>query len=204
MFLPRPWWVNLLTLVPVTAYLILRNRKLSVDKKALIAAGAFGIAFGFVEAAVVIYLRSASGLLPGLYGVPLQATSHSGGVQPPMQIVGSLPGSLITVEKLREIATIVMLVSLATLGAKNPAGRIALFLWTFATWDIAYYAGLWVMIRWPTSLHEIDVLFLIPVPWVSEVWFPLVVSALTLTAVIVARKPADHYATDEGRKISCL
>src|SRR6266481_2867407 len=63
----------------------------------------------------------------------------------------------------------------------------AVFLWTFALWDIVYYAGLWATVRWPLSLRDPDVLFLIPVPWISPVWFPLLVSALALAAVLLSR-----------------
>jgi len=34
-----------------------------------------------------------------------------------------------------------------------------------------------VLIRWPESLKTLDVLFLIPVPWVGPVWLPVTVSA---------------------------
>ena len=66
MFLATPWWVNLLALVPVAAYISWRNGKLSLDKTTLASALAFGLAFGFVEASVVVYLRAAIGLLPGV------------------------------------------------------------------------------------------------------------------------------------------
>jgi hypothetical protein len=65
--------------------------------------------------------------------------------------------------------------------------RAAVFLWTFAIWDIVYYAALWVTVRWPLSLRDPDILFLIPVPWLSPVWFPLLVSALALGAVLLVR-----------------
>jgi hypothetical protein len=61
------------------------------------------------------------------------------------------------------------------------------FLWTFAIWDIVYYAALWATVRWPLSLRDPDILFLIPVPWLSPVWFPLLVSALALVAVLLVR-----------------
>jgi hypothetical protein len=80
-----------------------------------------------------------------------------------------------------------MLVSVALLSGPRFRERGASFLWVFAIWDIAYYAGLWVTVRWPSSLKDLDVLFLIPVPWISQVWFPLLVSALTLLAVALAR-----------------
>jgi hypothetical protein len=89
----------------------------------------------------------------------------------------------LTVEVLREAATILMLASVALLAATKAPERCAVFLWTFALWDVSYYAGLWATIRWPTSLNDLDLLFLIPVPWVAQVWFPLLVSALTLLVV---------------------
>jgi hypothetical protein len=187
-FLAKPWWVNLLALVPIASYIFLRIRKLSLDSITLVAGATFGIAFGFVEATVVVYLRSASGLLPGAFDTVSQAMSQAVGALPAAQVLGSLPDSLVAVETLREAATMVMLVSVAVLGARNAAGRFALFLWAFATWDLAYYAGLWLVIRWPPSLGEFDVLFLIPQPWISQVWFPLAVSSLTLAAVMLARK----------------
>jgi hypothetical protein len=83
-----------------------------------------------------------------------------------------------------------MLLGVASLAAYSLRERCALFLWSFAVWDICYYAGLWITVGWPPSLATPDVLFLIPVPWFSQVWFPLLVSALTLTAVLLARSPA--------------
>jgi hypothetical protein len=77
-----------------------------------------------------------------------------------------------------------MLLSVALLTSTNSRARAAVFLWTFAIWDIVYYAALWATVRWPLSLSDPDVLFLIPVPWLSPVWFPLLVSALALAAVL--------------------
>ena len=68
-----------------------------------------------------------------------------------------------------------------------------MFLWAFAVWDITHYVGLWATVRWPASLRDLDVLFLIPVPWLAQVWFPVVVSMLTLLATVMVmtkRKPA--------------
>jgi len=91
--------------------------------------------------------------------------------------------ALLAIEVMREAATMVMLVSVAMLAASRMRERSASFFWAFAVWDIAYYGGLWATVRWPSSLRELDVLFLIPVPWVAQVWYPLLVSALTLLAV---------------------
>ena len=81
----------------------------------------------------------------------------------------------------------IMLCMLALLADARARERWSSFLWTFAVWDLAYYAGLWGMLRWPTSLTDYDVLFLIPVPWIAQVWFPLLVSTLSLLTVALCR-----------------
>jgi hypothetical protein len=103
------------------------------------------------------------------------------------QAIAEFPQSLLTLEVFREAATILILLSVALLAGKTARSRFATFLWTFAIWDIVYYASLWATVRWPHSLADPDVLFLIPVPWLSPVWFPLVVSGLALGAVLLAR-----------------
>ena len=81
----------------------------------------------------------------------------------------------------------IMLVTVALLAGAKAKERWASFLWAFAGWDLTYYAGLWAILRWPSSLKDYDVLFLIPVPWVAQVWFPLLVSTLTLLIVALSR-----------------
>ena len=86
----------------------------------------------------------------------------------------------------------IMLATLALLSATRARERWALFLWVFAWWDLFYYAGLWVIARWPQGLTTPDVLFLIPVPWLAQVWFAYLVSVLTIAAVLcnITRSPA--------------
>ena len=176
----HPWWVNLLLFAPVLSFVYWRHAGLELSWRRLLYLVAFGVAFGFVEAAVVVYLRTA-----------LAVASH--GASPPaanyQQVLSSIalfPGQLLAVEICREAATMVMLGSVALLGAARAKERWACFLWTFAAWDITYYAGLRATLGWPSSLLDFDVLFLIPVPWASQVWFPLLVSALAMTAVAVS------------------
>jgi hypothetical protein len=183
----QPWWVNLLLAVPLLIYLRWRRRGLALTAAQLALTAVFGAAFGFVEAAVVVYLRAAVGLLPGYKGTLADVARMSASVYEQAQSV-ELPQSLLTVELFREGATIVMLITLALLAAQRIRERWAIFLWAFAVWDMAYYAGLWATVRWPGSLKDLDVLFLIPVPWVSQVWFPVLVSLLTLLAVALSRK----------------
>jgi hypothetical protein len=185
----EPWWVNLLLAVPPLAYFLWKRTGsgLALVPKQLLSSGVFAAAFGFVEATVVVYLRAATGLLPGYEGTLADVMRRSGEFYQQSQAMNQFPQSLLTLEVFREAATIVMLLSVAFLTAAKTSSRAAVFLWTFAIWDSTYYAALWATVRWPLSLRDPDVLFLIPQPWISPVWFPLLVSALAILAVLLAR-----------------
>jgi hypothetical protein len=183
----QPWWVNLLIVIPFSAVL-LRRKGLHLSWRQLGAATLFAAAFGFVEAAVVVYLRAAIGLLPGFRG-----TLHDviGSAKQFYELAPSaqLPQSLLAVELIRESATMLMLIAVAVLSAPRVRERWAMFLWNFAIWDLTYYVFLFATIRWPGSLRDLDILFLIPSPWISQVWFPCLVSGLTILAIALSRKP---------------
>ena len=185
----EPWWVNLFIFIPFAAFYFWREHGLAIANVTLIISAFFGAAFGFVEAAVVVYLRAAVGLLPGYGGTLADVARLSAEIYQKSQIQNDLPPSLLTVEVLREVATIVMLASTALLTAKSLRERSAIFLWSFAIWDICYYLGLYLTVGWPSSWLTLDVLFLIPVPWLAQVWFPMLVSALTMLAVVLVSKP---------------
>jgi hypothetical protein len=181
----QPWWVNLLILIPFATYFAFRRQEQLLNRRQLITIAIFAAAFGFVEAAVVVYLRAAVGLLPGYTGTLTDLRNPSSHYEQATSI-SRFPPSLLAIEAYREAATMVMLISVTLLTVSRASARWAAFLWLFALWDIAYYAGLWAMVRWPTSLTDLDVLFLIPVPWIAQVWFPLLVSGLTLVAIAVS------------------
>jgi hypothetical protein len=189
----QPWWVNLLILVPVAAYLYWRSNRVPLTLLQLISSGVFAAAFGFLEAVVVVYLRAATGWLPGYQGTLADIIRLSGQFNLEPQRVAEFPQSLLALEVFREAATILMLLSVAVLSSPKSKVRAAVFLWAFAIWDIVYYAALWATIRWPLSLQDPDVLFLIPVPWFSPVWFPLLVSGLAVATVLFTRDiPEQH------------
>ncbi len=124
----------------------------------------FAIAFAFIEASVVVYLRR----------IPLPA--GPAGTTIPIEIVAiKLPSDILATERAREIATIVILLSFSILCGRKWE-RVGLFLWTFGFWDIFYYVFLYVLIRWPASLKTIDCLFLIPKPWIAPVYQPVLAS----------------------------
>ncbi len=118
----------------------------------------FSIAMGFMEAAVVVYLRE-------LY--------YPQGFEFPLTII---PNKIAIVEFWREVATIIMLVGTGIVAGKTKLSRFAYFIIAFAVWDLFYYVFLYVLISWPQSLFTWDILFLIPVPWVGPVIAPCIVS----------------------------
>ena len=129
------------------------------------AADGLGIAMGLLEAIVVVYLRKL--YYPHGFDFPLT----------------SMPNDSLFLELVREICTIVMLAVVAFLTGKTRLQRFAWFLFTFAIWDIFYYAGLKIFLQWPASLFTWDILFLIPVPWVAPVLAPIICS---LTMILLA------------------
>jgi hypothetical protein len=186
--LAHPWWVNLLLLVPLVAYFLFRREKPQLTSGELLTSAMFALSFGFVEGAVAIYLGVAVGLLTGQAGslsdvARLSADLHGQQSQP----LNNLPPALLRIEVFREAASMLMLLSVAILAEQKRGERFAVFLWIFALWDIGYYAALWTMIRWPYSPTSPDVLFFIPVPWTSQVWFPILISILTGAVILVTR-----------------
>jgi len=159
------------------------------DRRSRLVAGLilFGISFGYVEAAVVVYLRAIF--------TPVQrrlAPDRQPGELFPLipadRLRAEAPEAahLTGIEVLREAATLAMLaaVALASTGGK-PRWLPALAI-TFGTWDLAYYAALKWLTGWPASLGTWDVLFLIPVPWASPVLAPVLVSVTIVLCGIVA------------------
>lgn len=184
-----PWWVNLLILIPLVPLLLPKDHKAQISRRRLIATALFAVAFAFVEAAVVIYLRASTGLLP----------SHRG------HAPDAFPDLLLHIETAREAATMIMLVTIATLAGRTIRERCIAFLWTFAIWDIFYYVWLSVTIGWPDSLKNLDLLFLIPVPWISQVWFPILVSSLTIVAVLFrARSPVTRHVLQKESHLNAV
>ncbi len=119
----RPWWVNLIILIPFIAYYFWRN-KLEISAKTLLAAGIFAAAFGFVEAAVVVYLRQAVGMAENISGAEnfLQQA----------EVLAELPKNLLRIEVAREAATMLIIPAVAYLSVKTRLERWAVYFWIFA------------------------------------------------------------------------
>jgi hypothetical protein len=129
----------------------------------------FAIAMAFVEAAVVIYLRAI--YYPDGFRFPLKA----------------FVDYKILIEVCREAATIVMLSTVAHIAGRTFLERFAYLMLSFGVWDIFYYIWLKILIEWPASLLDWDILFLIPVPWIGPVIAPVSVSLLmVIFSILIA------------------
>lgn len=152
-------------------------------KRTIIALILFGTAFGYLEAAVVTYLRllhepARQRFYPSRSPdqlFPLLTLDQVWSIGPDSQ-------RILVTEIGREAATIVMLGAVALAVARNAGQWAAAFVIAFGTWDITFYVFLRVLLGWPASLFTWDILFLIPVPWVGPVLAPVLVSAVMIAA----------------------
>ena len=143
----------------------------------------FSVAFGYLEAAVVSYLR----ILHEPARLRFYPKRPPGELFPlltleQLRASGSDQQHTLYTEIGREAATMVMLAAIALAVAKNARQWAAAFAIAFGIWDIVFYAGLKLLLNWPTSLFTWDILFLIPLPWVGPVITPVLVSVAMIAA----------------------
>jgi hypothetical protein len=139
----------------------------------------FSIAMGFMESAVVIYLRQL--YYPEGFHFPFVP----------------IPMLISIVEFLREAATIIMLLAIGIIAGRNTVERFSFFLFCFAVWDLFYYVFLKVFLDWPESFFTWDILFLIPVPWIGPVLAPCIdsVTMIVLTMAVAYFHQKDYRVT---------
>jgi hypothetical protein len=128
-----------------------------------LAVAVFAVGMAYVEAAVVLYLRTLGNRIDPYQPQPLT----------PVQ-------DFSRAEVAREAATMIMLASVGWLAGRNARSRFVYFLIAFGVWDIFYYVFLKVLTGWPHSLLDWDVLFLIPLPWWGPVLAPACIAALMI------------------------
>jgi len=142
-------------------------KNLNEKKFKILGVGIFVVAMAYLEATVVVYLRAL--YYPEGFFFPLKM----------------IPTKMAFVEVGREVATIVMLFSIAFIVGKKLKDKAAYFFLSFGIWDIFYYVWLWVLLRWPGGFFDLDLLFLIPVPWIGPVAAPILISILFITVALL-------------------
>ncbi len=132
-------------------------------KRMLVLLGIYAVAMALLEAAVVVYMRR-------LYYPenPLELF--------PLHFLNDYDPLL---ELSREAATIMMILTVALLAERRSLTRsFAAFVFVFGVWDLFYYIWLKVLIDWPQSWLEWDVLFLIPGVWLGPWICPAAIAML--------------------------
>jgi len=129
----------------------------------------FAVALAYIESAVVVYLRALFD--PDGFTFPLD-----------LDLADDRWTRILYIEVAREAATLVVLLAGSILVGFNRQTRWAFFLVVFAIWDIFYYVWLKVLLDWPASVLDWDILFLIPLPWAGPVLAPVLVSLVMLAA----------------------
>lgn len=138
-------------------------RDIAGDRRLLWIA-VYAVAMAYIEATVVVYLR-------GLYGI--------------QDLVRDVPTSVdafTSIEVGREAATLVMLLAVGWVAGRRWSSALAYAAYAFGIWDIWYYVWLRVLVQWPASILDWDVLFLIPVQWWGPVLAPVLIAALMAAA----------------------
>jgi hypothetical protein len=153
----------------------------------------FGVSFGYVEAVVVVYLRT-------IYD-PIRHQVHperpAGDLFPLTtqdQLRTTAPDKVwfVRMEVVREAATLVMLAAVAVVVTGDRHLWLPAFCVAFGTWDLFFYIFLKLLADWPASLLAWDILFLIPVPWVAPVLAPTIVSVSLIGGGLAALQRPVH------------
>src|SRR6266850_1368802 len=103
------------------------------------AVAIFAIAMAWVEAAVVLYLRTLVNRIDPYQPRPMP----------------EMPG-LVGAEIAREAATMVMLACIGWLAGRTLRSRFGYLLIAFGVWDIFYYVFLKMLTGWPHGLLDWD------------------------------------------------
>lgn len=155
-------------------------------RRAILSLVLFATAFGYLEAAVVVYLRH-------IYQ-PIRVELHPGRAADDLfplitteqlKARGQEYNTLLATELGREFATLLMLAGAALAVSSNFRQWLAGFVLAFGIWDLVFYLFLKVILNWPESLVTWDILFLLPLPWVGPVVAPCIVAASMVVAGIL-------------------
>ncbi len=139
----------------------------------------WAVAFAFVEAAVVEYLRAIY-YLPGDGGFRFPVLTVE-----QIRALGEEHWRRLLIELGREAATLVMLTAVGIVAGKNRRESWAYFMIAFGVWDIFYYLWLKLFLGWPPGMMTWDLLFIVPVPWVAPVLAPVIISAALMVSGLI-------------------
>ena len=155
-------------------------------KNKLVWISIFAISMAFLESTIVVYLRE-------LY--------YQDNIQNifPLKFLTQINYSL---EIGREISTLLMIFSVAVLVSGVSISKAFItFLYIFGFWDIFYYIWLNLIIVWPVSLFEWDVLFLVPSIWLAPWICPVLISLVFVIWSLIVLQYNLHFSFSYKRFI---
>lgn len=122
-----------------------------------ITIAAAAIALGQLDAVAAVYTREIGGAIP-----------TSGSLT--ADIIEALPGWILAIEQTRQVAAVLVLLSVAVLAGRTALERIGAFLFGLGLGTVGRYLGLKLMIEWPTSPAASDAWSMIPRAVFAPVW----------------------------------
>ncbi len=140
------------------------TRQNATEWRRWLIVAAFAGAVAWMEATTVVYWRMLLDRLDPYQPLPLPN-----------------PDGLCDIEVYREASTLLLFLALGLLAGRNWRSRVSYALIAFGIWDILYYVSLVVLIGWPQSILDWDLLFMIPLPW----WGPVIAPTSIAVMLIV-------------------
>jgi hypothetical protein len=162
-----------------------KERQEKIRKASLVLIAA---TIGFLHAASTIYLR-------GIYNI--KSLLPSWGLKAGDYIINQgdfavltrkvavkilVDNNLLVIEQTRQIAMLMLSVSVIYLVGKDARERTSLLLFVGGLAGVLYHVFLYSLLHWPNSLVAKDVIFLVPNPIVAPFYIPLLLSALAFAA----------------------
>jgi hypothetical protein len=141
------------------------------EKKRWLLVVVFATAMAWMESATVAYLRTLVDRIEPYQINPLPIAPNLG-----------------EAELVREIATLIMLFAAGWLSGNTRHKRVGYTLIAFGVWDILYYVFLKIIVDWPYSIGDWDILFLLPLPWWGLVIAPASIAAMmVITGTLITQ-----------------
>jgi hypothetical protein len=154
------------------------TRQDTTEKQRWLIVVLFAGASAWMEATTIVYWRTLLGRLDPYQPRPLPNAA-----------------GLCDTEVFREAATLLMFLALGLLAGRSWRSRVGYALIAFGAWDIFYYVCLAILIGWPRSILDWDLLFLIPLPW----WGPVIAPTLIAAMLVVGGTLVTQFNETEWR-----